>query len=79
MIRGTMNDIADELRTACDAASKGDRVVTMHLFAIEHAARLNGINLKALAGRAGIGESFETELRKGVRLADYVRITGKPK
>jgi hypothetical protein len=50
----------------------------MHLFAIEHAARLRGVNLKELAARAGIGESFGTELRKGVRLADYVQITGKP-
>lgn len=74
-----MNDLANELRNACNAAPKGDRVVTMHLFAIEHAARLRGVNLKELAERAGIGESFGTELRKGVRLADYVQITGKPK
>jgi hypothetical protein len=50
----------------------------MHLFAIEHAARLRGVNLKELAARAGIGESFGTELRKGIRLAEYVQITGKP-
>lgn len=74
-----MNDLINELQRACDAAPTGDRVVTIHLFAIEHAARLKGVNMRELAARAGIGESFGTELRKGVRLADYVQITGKPK
>lgn len=73
-----MNDLVDSLRRTCDSAAKGDRVLTMHLFAIEHADRLRGINLRELASRAGIGESFGTELRKGVRLADYVKIVGKP-
>ena len=73
-----MKDLADELRVACKAAKKGDIVVTIHLFGIEHAPVLKGLDLKALAARAGISETYGTELRKGVRLADYVAITGKP-
>ncbi len=73
-----MKDIADELRAACKDAKKGDTVVTIHLFGIAHAERLKGHDLKALAARAGISETYGTELRKGVRLAEYVKITGKP-
>jgi len=73
-----MKDLADELRAACGTAKKGDIVVTIHLFGIEHAARLDGMDLKALAARAGISDAYGTELRKGVRLAKYVSITSKP-
>ncbi|WP_420383493.1 HTH-like domain-containing protein [Novosphingobium sp.] len=73
-----MNELVDELKRVCAAASNGNRVVTMHLFAIEHAAKLKGVSLKDLASRAGIGESFATELSKGVRLANYVQITSRP-
>lgn len=73
-----MQDLADQLRVACQSAKKGDTVVTIHLFGIEHAAALKGLDLKALAARAGISETYGTELRKGVRLADYVTISGKP-
>jgi hypothetical protein len=73
-----VSDLADELRVACETAKKGDVVVTIHLFGIEHADVLKGLDLRALAARAGISETYGTELRKGVRLADYVEITGKP-
>ena len=67
-----MSEIVDALKRAVDAAPKGDKVVTIHLFGIKHASRLDGLNLHDLAERAGIGRSFGTELRKGVRLAEHV-------
>ena len=73
-----MEDLAEQLRAACDSASAGDRVVSIHLFGIEHAGVLKGMNLKDLAVRAGISETYGTELRKGVRLADFVQIVSKP-
>jgi hypothetical protein len=73
-----MNDLAEQLRKAVEAASKGNKVVTIHLFGIEHADRLKGINLSDLAGRAGISEKYGTELRKAVRLAEYVQIIARP-
>jgi hypothetical protein len=69
-----MTDLSEQLRAAIEAAPKGDRVVTINLFGIEHAARLEGVNLRDLAGRAGIQKSFGTEIRKGVRLANFVQI-----
>lgn len=73
-----MNDLVDALSKACATAAKGDKVVTIHLFGIEHAARLKNVNLSDLAGRAGISEKYGTELRKAVRLAEYVKIVAKP-
>jgi hypothetical protein len=69
-----MRELADELRRTCENAPKGDKVVSIHLFGIRHAKVLDGMNLHDLADRAGIGRSFGTELRKGVRLADHVLI-----
>ena len=69
-----MQELADELRNACSASAKGDKVVTIHLFGIRNARRLQGVNLKALAERAGLSDVYGTELRKGVRLADHVEL-----
>ena len=68
----TMDELAKELGRLRAAAPVGDKVVTIHLFGIDNARRLDGRNLGDLAERAGIGKSFGTELRKGVRLAQYV-------
>lgn len=46
-----MDDLAAELRRACQSAAKNDRVVTIHLFGIRNAERLKGVNLKFLAER----------------------------
>ncbi|WP_432815356.1 HTH-like domain-containing protein [Sphingorhabdus sp.] len=72
-----MSDIVDELKQTVAAAGKGDKVVAIHLFGIRHSQRLDGMNLHDLAERAGIGKSFGTELRKGVRLADHVSLKVK--
>jgi hypothetical protein len=72
-----MNDLTEELRAALQAAPRGDRVVSIHLFGIRHAECLKGVNLGELAERAGAGASFGTELRKGVRLADHVVIKAR--
>lgn len=69
-----MDDLVKQLQQALNAAPKGNRVVTIHLFGIKHAARLTGIDLQELARRAGIGKSFGTELRKWVRLASHVEL-----
>lgn len=72
-----MTDLADRLRHACDTAGTGNKVVAIHLFAIEHAAQLQGVNLTALAKQAGIGR-YAPELSKGVKLAGYVEIVRRP-
>ena len=73
-----MSDLATALREFCRSAGQGNKVVAIHLFGIRNAAALDGKDLHDLAERAGIGRSFGTELRKGVRLADYVEIIRTP-
>ncbi len=69
-----MVDLVQKLSQTLLAASKGDRVVTIHLFGIMHVKELRGVNLSELAERAGAGASFGTELRKGMRLAEFVEL-----
>lgn len=66
-------DLATALRRAIDAAPPGTKVATMHLFGIDHADELHGVNLKELVVAAGETESWATEVGKGVKLATYVR------
>jgi hypothetical protein len=70
----TLQELADELRRDYEAAEEGKKVVTIHLFGIRSAKYLDGISCKELAIRAGIHESYGTELRKGANLAEYVSI-----
>jgi hypothetical protein len=64
-----------ELRDACKKASSGDKLATSHHFGICNARELDGLNLQVIAERAVVGRSFGTELRKGVRLIEHVRLT----
>ena len=77
----SLQHLADKLRAVWTAAPNGDRVVLMHLFGIEHAKDLGSLRLKelkALASHAGLSPEYGTELRKMVRLAEYVQIVRHP-
>jgi hypothetical protein len=72
-----MNEFAEQLRKAVAAAPEEDRLVTIHLFGIGHAARLEGVNLMDLTEQAGIGVSLAAELRKGLRLSNFVQLNAR--
>lgn len=65
-------DLSSLLKAARDGAPEGNVVVRIHLFGIDHAEDLNGINLHALVREAGVPAPYATEIRKGMRLAEYV-------
>jgi len=67
-------DLERTLREAWSQAPDGDVVVRIHLFGIRHAAALQGINLGALVDAAKIPKPYATEIRKGMRLAEYVTL-----
>jgi len=67
-------EMVEELRAAANGAASGQKIVTLNLFGIEHANRLEAENLAELAERAGIGRSFSTELRRGMKLAEFVQV-----
>src|SRR5687768_13056032 len=65
-------DLSRDLHDARAQAPAGDVVVRLHLFGIDHAEELAGVDLKALVAKAEIPASYGTEIRKGMRLAQYV-------
>lgn len=66
------------LREAYDKGRREGTVAEqMHLFGIKHEPALNGwtqAEHSALCGRAGIPPSLGMEIRKGARLAKYVKL-----
>jgi hypothetical protein len=69
-----IEDLAQKLKTAYFGASDKKRVVSIHLFGIRYAQEIEGKSCKEIAVRAGINESYGTEIRKGMNLAEYVSI-----
>ncbi|MBB2734945.1 MULTISPECIES: HTH-like domain-containing protein [Bradyrhizobium] len=70
----TIQELADQLRQDYFTSEEGKKVIAIHLFGIRWARELEGMSCKEVAVRAGIHESYGTEIRKGANLADYVSI-----
>jgi hypothetical protein len=67
-----LDELARELRARYEGASKSEKVVQIHLFGISRATALSNISLPDLLARAGMPDSYKTELRKGMRLSEHV-------
>jgi hypothetical protein len=59
-------NLVRDLHDAWSQAPKGDIVVWVHLFGIDHAEELQGVNLQVLAETAGIPRTYATEIHKGM-------------
>lgn len=66
-------DLAKSLRGAVERAPEGEIVVSIHLFGIRHERELRDVSLRQLVDAARIHRSYVTEIRKGMKLAEYVR------
>lgn len=64
------------LRDMYDSAPKGGQVAQIHLFSIFYANDIEGDRLskKEILKVAELPETYQTEISKGVRLADYVSV-----
>lgn len=71
-----LDDLARELRTEYDNAPKAQKVVQIHLFGIRRASVLQNVSLSDLLARAGMPDSYKTEVRKGIRLSEHVEVKG---
>ena len=67
-----VDELALKLRRRCEAPGLGGKVVEIHLFGIEFADDLMTVPISSVISRAGLQESYKTELRKGINLAPYV-------
>lgn len=54
-----------------------EKVLSIHLFGILYANELDGIPIKEVVLRAELPVSYQTEVRKGMRLAKYVNVVSK--
>jgi len=52
--------------------TRGRKIAAVHLFGIIYTPELEGMDLQAIAARAGCRSSLRGEIRKGVVLAEYV-------
>jgi predicted transcriptional regulator len=71
--RDVTMELSTLLKEARDQAPEGDVVVRIHLFGIDNADELVGLNLAELVEAAGVPSPYATEIRKGMRLAEYVK------
>ena len=72
----TAAELANELSAMYRNAPNGEMSVMVHLFGIRfpEAIRASGVTPAELARRAGIPESYGTEITKAVNLAKYVQV-----
>ena len=67
-----VGELATKLKNMRQAAPHGRKIAAVHLFGIIYAQELEGMDLLAIAVRAGCRPGLGREIRKGVVLAEYV-------
>jgi len=72
----TIKELSDILLDMYGNASQGGKAVMVHLFGVKYAEQIEscGGTAKDIVKAAGIRDSYSTEIRKGVRLAEYVSV-----
>ena len=72
----TEYELGRELKAMYEGAPRGDQVAFIHLFGIRFADALMNERLskREILKTAGLPESYQTEISKGVKLAKYVKI-----
>ena len=53
---------------------RGRATTGIHLFGIKYADELSGLSVKEIVLKAGISDKYVTEVNKGRRLAEYVKV-----
>lgn len=70
-----LDEAAKTLRKMYDRGMVAKEQVTqVHLFGIIYADELAGVPLSELLARAEMPDTYKTEIRKGMKLARYVRV-----
>lgn len=67
----TLHELAKALKTLRDDPKVG-KIAGLHLFGIRHAADLKDRDLRRVLELANMSTSYETEILKGIRLAEFV-------
>ena len=70
----TVEEAGDILRRAQVDAPDGEKMTSLFLFGIKYADDLVGLSLKDVVREAGIRPTYYTEIRRGIKLAQYAQI-----
>ena len=70
----TIDELAAELKGACERPRSGGKLTEIHLFGIRHAQALRSVSIPAVLDKAGLGASYRTEINKGINLAPFVNL-----
>ncbi|MDD3244315.1 MAG: hypothetical protein PHD32_11445 [Eubacteriales bacterium] len=75
----TYSELACELKKMYQSAPKGETTTMIRLFGIQYAAQIKACGHSAvdIVRLAGIGESYQAEVNKGMQLAKYVELKKK--
>lgn len=68
----TSEQLTAELKKRYESADKREVALTIHLFGIQFADKLDGHSINAIAESATGHSSYGTEIRKGMRLSKHV-------
>ena len=69
--------ILGEMYHAGRTRGGGKMTTAIHLFAIKYANDLSRLPIREILLQAGISDSYRTEVYKGRRLAEYVKVVGE--
>ena len=72
----TLQELGKILHEMYFDSEEGEAVAMIHLFGVKYAQDIKelGVSKKAIAKEAGLGESYGTEISKGVKLSRYVSV-----
>ncbi len=70
----TVEEAGDILRGAYNDAPQGEAVTSLFIFGIKYADDLVVLSLKDVVRKAGIRPTYYTEIRRGIKLAQYAQI-----
>ncbi len=74
----TVDEAANILREMYRKAPIGEKATSIHLFGIKYAKELGGLSIADIAERATGHKSYQVEINKGIRLAEYVQLKDNP-
>ena len=73
----TVDEAARILRQMYRAGAtkgRGQKTTGIHLFGIQYADDISHLGIRDILLQAGMSEKYYTEIRKGIKLAEYVKV-----
>jgi hypothetical protein len=70
----TLNELSQKLKEMYDNAPKGEQVTMIYVFGISYHNQIKEMGVKQIIEQSGIHSTYQTELSKAIKLANYVQL-----